>query len=186
MNRNRKDCGVIAENRGCAVAVMHVGVNNHHLFYCAVRLQLSNRHGYIVNRAETLAVAGIRVMKSAAQVRTESVAQRGLPGQNGSACGQPHCFDEFWRIRHFQFHHVAGSECAGFQFAHPVRSVHAQNVFVGRRIWAHKIFLLGESLAEKHFIDEAEFLGWENVRTKIQIVALVIDQFERQHDAWRD
>ena len=125
-------------------------------------------------------------MKSAAQVRTESIAQGRLRGENGSGRGQPHCLDEFWRIGHFHLHHLAGSECAGFQFAHPVRSVHAQNVFVGRRIWAHKIFLLGESLAEKHFIDEAEFLGWENVRTKIQIVALVIDQFERQHDAWRD
>src|SRR5437879_11909518 len=111
MNRNRKDCGVIAENRGRAVAVVHVGVNNHHLFYCAVRLQFSNRHSYIVNGAETLAVARIGVMKPAAQVRSESLAQRGLPGENGPACGQPHCFAESWRMSTFQLHHLHATEC---------------------------------------------------------------------------
>src|SRR5205814_10080365 len=84
MNRNRKDCGGIAENRGRAVAVMHVGVNNHHLFYCAVRLQPSYRNGHIVNRAEPFPMARIGVMKSAAHVRTESIGQGRLRGENGS------------------------------------------------------------------------------------------------------
>jgi hypothetical protein len=35
------------------------------------------------------------------------------------------------------------------------------------------------AFAEKHFINEAEFLRRKDVRAKVQVVALVINQFER-------
>jgi hypothetical protein len=34
-------------------------------------------------------------------------------------------------------------------------------------------------------VNKPEFLRWKNVRPKIQIIPLVINQFERQHGAWR-
>src|ERR1700694_5273160 len=81
-------------------------------------------------------------------------------------------------MRHFQQHQFAGSERAGLQFAHPVRRVNAQQVFVARRIWTQKIFLCGDGFAEQHFMDEAKFLRWKNMRAEIQIIPLVIHQLE--------
>ena len=107
------------------------------------------------------------MMKSAAQIRTESVAQRRLPSQDRSACGQPDGLNQLLRIRHLQFHDFAGGERTGLQFAYPVRSVHAQNVLVGRWIGAQEILLRGDPFAKKHFLEEAEFLRWKNVRAKI-------------------
>src|SRR5256886_15944561 len=111
-----------------------------------------------MNRTETFAVPGIRMMKSAAQIRTESVAQRRLPSQDRSTCGQPDGLNQLLRIRHLQFHDFAGGERTRLQFAYPVPSVHAQNVIVGRRSWAHENLPRCDPFAKKHFLEEAEFL----------------------------
>jgi hypothetical protein len=64
--------------------------------------------------------------------------------------------------------------------------VDAQDVFIVRGIGAQKILLGRDAFAEKHFVDEPEFLRGKNVRAEIQIIAFMVNQSERQHGAWRD
>ena len=94
-------------------------------------------------------------------------------------------FHQFGRIRHFQFHHVAGCERARFQLAHPVRRMNAQNVLVARDLRAQEILGYSYVFTEQHFVDQTEFLRRKDVRAEIEIVAFVIDQFERKHGIGR-
>ncbi len=64
-----------------------------------------------------------------------------------------------------------------------------QQVFVRRGLGRDEILGRGEAFAQQAVADHAEFLRGKNVAAEIEIVALVIDQVERQHlklrwDAW--
>src|SRR5438034_11173424 len=59
-----------------SIAMMHVRVHDHGFFDGTPRLQFANGHGYVVNRAESFPVVGIRMMKTAAEIRSEPVSQR--------------------------------------------------------------------------------------------------------------
>src|SRR5580692_12173174 len=98
MNGDGKDRRVVSKDSRRAVSMMYVRIYDHRFFHRAVRLQFSNRNGHIMNRAESFTVARISVMKSAAEIRTEPVAQRRLPRENGSTRRQPHRLDEFRRV----------------------------------------------------------------------------------------
>src|SRR5260370_36892689 len=94
MNRNRKNRGVISKDGRGAVPMMHIRINYNGLFHRAICLQLSNPHSYVVNRAESFAMPGIRMMESPAEIRPKPVATRALPRENRSTRGQPHRFDQ--------------------------------------------------------------------------------------------
>ena len=85
-------------------------------------------------------------MKTTAQVRAESVAQRHLAREYRSTGRQPNRLDQFWRVRHFQTHHITGRERAGFQLSHPLLRVHAQNIFVAGRLGPQNILFLCQTL----------------------------------------
>ena len=158
--------------------MVHVGIHHDGFLDRAVRLQPSNGHGHVVDGAKPLAMFGIGMMKSAAEIRTESVAQRRLRSQDGSARRQPNGFHQFRRIRNFQTHDVAGRECAGFQFAHPVRRVHTQDVFIAGRVGSQKIRLCREAFAQEHLVNQPEFLRRKYVCAKVQVVAVMINKLE--------
>src|SRR5258708_37737977 len=104
MNRNRENRGVISKDRRGAIPVMHVGVNYYGLLDRAIRLQLSGRHRHIMDCAETFTMPRMRMMKSPAEIRSESVTQRRLCGENASTRAQPNLFDAFFLISNFQPH----------------------------------------------------------------------------------
>src|SRR6202044_1367386 len=61
------------ENRGGAVALVDVAIDCHGRADFAVALQAADGHGYIVDHAETFAVAGKSVMESATDVDGDPV-----------------------------------------------------------------------------------------------------------------
>src|ERR1041384_2241584 len=63
----------------------------------------------------------------------------------------------------------------------PFRSVDSQQVFVGSGQRLEDVIGRGDSFAQEKFIEQAKFLRWKNVRTEIEIVARVVDEFEWQH-----
>src|SRR5262249_41938123 len=87
-------------------------------------------------------------------------------------------FDQLLRIRNLQQHDFACSKGPRFQLAHPSGGVHAQNVFIASRIGLKKILLACQTFAQKQFVNEAEFLRKENVGAEVQVVAVVVDEFE--------
>jgi hypothetical protein len=47
------------------------------------------------------------------------------------------------------------------------------------------ILSCGKVVAQEQLVDQSEFLRRKNVRAKIQVVARMVDDLERQHDvAW--
>jgi hypothetical protein len=57
----------------------------------------------------------------------------------------------------------------------------AKNVFVACRFRLHKIFWAGNFLRDERFCDESKLLRRENVRAKIQIIFIVVDNLEGKH-----
>ena len=68
MDREREDGVIFREDRRCSVAVMNIRIHDHRFYESPVGLQVPDGDGDIVNHAEAFAVAGICVMKSAADV----------------------------------------------------------------------------------------------------------------------
>jgi len=60
--------------------------------------------------------------------------------------------------------------------------VNAQHILIGRRSGHEEIIRRGDALRQKSFTHQAVLLRRKNVRAQIQIVALMINQFEWQHD----
>jgi hypothetical protein len=59
--------------------------------------------------------------------------------------------------------------------------VNAEKVLVGGAIGFHDVVRRGDFFAEEEFVEQAEFLRWENVCAEIEIVAWVVDEFEWEH-----
>ncbi len=99
MDGERKDGGIVGEDGGGAVAVVHVGINDHGFADGAIGLHFADGNGYIVDRAETLAMSGVGVMEAAADVAAEAIKGGGLRGEDGTPGGEPEGVDEFRRVR---------------------------------------------------------------------------------------
>src|SRR5437870_8610588 len=83
-----------------SIAMMHVRVHDHGFFDGTPRLQFANGHGYVVNRAESFPVVGIRMMKTAAEIRSEPVSQRRSRRESRPARRQPDGFYQFRSEEH--------------------------------------------------------------------------------------
>src|SRR6266481_1709038 len=186
MDRKRKDIGVAAKNSRCAVAMVHVGIDDERLADRTIRLEAADADGHIVDGAESFAVIRIGMMESAAEIATEAVTQCRLRGEDRAAGSEPEGFNELWRVRHLKPHFFAGGQGSGLQLTHPICRVNTKNVFVRGRVWRQEIVFCGDSLAQQQLGNETEFLRRKNVFAEIQVVAFVIDQFERQHRVLRD
>src|SRR6516162_8898025 len=77
MDGNGEHRPIATKDCRCSVAMMHVRVHDHGLSDGALGLQFADGHGHIVNRAESFSVVGVRMMKAAAQIRSEPVSERG-------------------------------------------------------------------------------------------------------------
>src|SRR5882724_5018823 len=182
MNRNCKNRRVVAKNVRRAVSVMHVRVHDHRFVNHFIRLQSPDSHRHVMNRAESLSMVRKCVVKSAAQIASKSVAQRKLARQNRSARRQPHGPRQFRRIRHLQFHNFARRQRSVLQFSDPLPRVHAQQIRVRSFLRQNEIFRRGDLFPQKLQLNQSEFLRRKNVRTKVQIIVGVINNFEGQHD----
>ena len=182
MNGEGEDGIVLAEDGSGAIAVVDVGVHDHGAGDFVAGLQRANGDGYIVDGAEAFAVAGICVVKAAAEVAAEAVLQGGLGGCDCAAGCQPECADEFGGIGDFQFHLIARGQCAGFELLDPVFGVDAEDIGVGCGFGAEEVARFSDAFVQEFVVDEAKFFGGKDVGAEIEVVALVVDEFEGQHE----
>src|ERR1700732_2071523 len=89
MNREYENGSVAAKNRGRAIAMMHVRVQDHRGLNRSVELQPPYRYCHIVNHTKTLAVIGIGVMKTPADIRGPAVDQRVPRGKDRPSSRHP-------------------------------------------------------------------------------------------------
>src|SRR6185437_14924616 len=70
----------------------------------------------------------------------------------------------------------------GLQLANVFGRMHATHVFIGGRLWREKILVeRGNAAGEKPVPYKAIFLRGEHVSAEIQVIAISVNQFERQH-----
>src|SRR5262249_33442139 len=102
MDRERVDRRIAPENRGSTVAVMYVAIDDHGAADQPVVLQPADGDGDIVDGAETLAVPGEGVMKSAAEIEPDALLQCQACRQNRAAGYQPEGIHHALGIRDFE------------------------------------------------------------------------------------
>src|SRR5215470_10077786 len=158
MDGEGKHRTVVAKNVRRAVAMMDVGVHDDGLFYDALRLETADSDSDVMNRAESFAVVGVRMMETPAQVAGKAIAKSQLARENRTAGGQPDSLHEFGRIRHFELHDFAGGQRAVPELADPFRRVHPKEVLVSGQSGLNEVFPQGDAIAQKEFMDEAELL----------------------------
>src|SRR5258708_23790085 len=156
MDRKRKDIGVAAKNRRCAVAMVHVGIDDERLADRTIRLEAADADGHIVDGAESFAVIRMGVMESAAEIATKAVTQCRLRGEDRAAGSEPGGFNQLLRVWHLKPHLFAGGQGSGLQLAHPIFRVDTKNVFATGRIWHSANVLCGETPPHKQFRHETE------------------------------
>src|SRR6202790_762894 len=74
MDRERENRSVISKNRRRPVPLMHVRINNNGFSNRSIKLQPSNRHRNIMNRAKPLAMPRVSMMEPAAQIAPKPIA----------------------------------------------------------------------------------------------------------------
>src|SRR5207245_9085103 len=136
----------------------------------------------IVNHAKTLPMPGERVVESAADIDSETVLQCALCGENRTARSQPESSDGRLRIENFQAHAFAEAEPIVLQLIYPFAGVHTQNIGVAGGLGGEDIGGFRDMLGEQEVAHHFEFLRLENVFPEAQIVTLVIDELEWEHD----
>src|SRR6185437_14954057 len=124
-------------------------------------------HRNIMNRAKSLTMSRICVMKTSAKIAAKSISQRRLPRQNRAARGQPACFHRLPRIRNLQFHDFARGECACLELLHPRFRVHAEYVLVPGGLGTEKIARGRDSFLYQRFRDQVKFLRWKNMLAEV-------------------
>lgn len=176
MNGKCEDGIVVREDRGGAIALMNVGVNDHGGFDGAFVLQAANGNGDIVNDAKSFAMIGERVMKAAADVRGAAVRESAPPCFDGATGAEPAGFDQFLGVRNLHAQFFDGAERAGLEFVDILGRVNEQNVLVGGGCGRDEVRRRGEFLFDERIVDEAIFLRWKNVRAEVEVVTFVIDE----------
>ena len=146
MNREREDRFVPAKNRRRAIPVVHVRIDHHRALDRAIVLQSPDRHGHIVNHAETFAMIGTRMMESAADIRRPAISQRALSRENRSSRGQPARVHQFLRVRYFESRNFGLAQRSRLQLPNVFLSMDAQNIFIRCRLRRQKIVCIGDSL----------------------------------------
>src|SRR5579883_181942 len=85
VQRQREHGPIAGEDGGRAVAVMHVAIDHHGPLYLLLTLQLAYCDCNVVDGTEAFAVIRESVMKSAADVEAEALAQGVACGQDGAS-----------------------------------------------------------------------------------------------------
>src|SRR5256885_3109656 len=79
MDGDGEDGVVVVKNGGGAVAVVDVSVDDNGFANGAISLQAADCDRDVVNGAEALAMIGVGVVKAAAEVGSETIAESALP-----------------------------------------------------------------------------------------------------------
>ena len=88
VHRKGKHLVVRFEDRRGAIALMDVEIDDGRPLDRALRLQLANGDGHIVEHAESLAMIGERMMSAAGQIAGEPVLERRTRRQQGTGRGK--------------------------------------------------------------------------------------------------
>src|ERR1700687_759781 len=82
MDRERKNTGVIREDRRRAITVVHIRVHSHRRADGPSGLEGPNRNGYVVEHAKPFAMPGIRMVETSGEVCGKSILKSTAPRQD--------------------------------------------------------------------------------------------------------
>ena len=135
----------------------------------------------IVNHAEALAVLREGVMKSAADIDADTVAERALGRQDRAARVQQEGIHDLRRVRNLHLQLFPRAESAFHQLVDVMRRMHQGDVRLAGGLRRDEVALVRGPLLQQAFANPEKLVGAKNVFPDRQIVLLAIDQFEGQH-----
>ena len=144
-------------------------------------LHAPDGHGHIVDHAEAFAVVGERVVEAAADADGNGVHESLAGSENGPSSGQPESLHQFGRVGYLELLLLASGEGASFQLVNVVKFVNEKNVLVLGGFGREEVLGTGELGFQQAFADAAVLFGWEDVLADGEVVAVAIDEFEREH-----
>src|SRR5207237_562893 len=96
-----------------------------------------------------LAVARKSMMKSAADIESNAIAQRIAACQDCASCSQPERLHHLPRIWNLELQKFFSAKCSGLQPIDPVRLMHPQDILLGRPLRLDKVLKLCEAFIEQ-------------------------------------
>ena len=163
---------------------MHVAIDSHRGANLVVALQAADSHGHVVDHAESLAVVGKRMMKSAADADADSSVRHCRAARIDPPAASQNASTSSRRVGNFHFHFFARAERAGLQLLHILRRVHQQNVLIGRGLRFEKICGLGDAVGDQPVVNAPIFFGGEDVVADGKVVGVAVDELEGEHGAF--
>jgi hypothetical protein len=162
---------------------VYVAVDSHRGVDPVVALHATNRNRDVVDHAESFAVVGEGVVKSASNADRDLIRQCLARGEDRSASRQPERVDQVARIGNLHLHFFARAERAGGQLVDVFGLVDEKNVLISGWPRFEEVRLLGNAALDQAIANAAVFFGGEDVLADRQIVRVAVDELERKHSA---
>ena len=161
---------------------MHVAVDGHRGANLVVALHAPDGHGDVVDHAESLAMIGKGVVKSAADADADFVGQSLARREDRASRRQPESVDQIARVGNFHFHFFARAERAGLQLLHVVGLVDEQDVLVGRGLRFEKVGGVGDAGGDQAIANAAILFGRKDVIADGEVIGVAVDELEGEHE----
>ena len=133
MHREGEDVGIAPENRGRAVTVMHVQIDDRRASQHSLPPQRAKRDRHVVDETEPLAVIGEGVVKAAAEMHGDALLEGQPPGKCRAARANPRGVAQRRREGHLQHELLLGAQGRRRDLPQVVGSVDERHVVVGSR-----------------------------------------------------
>jgi len=160
---------------------MYIAVDRHCGSDLIIPLQPPNRHGNIVDHAESLAVVGKCMMKSATDADADSVYETLPCAKNRSPRREPESIGKIARVGNFHLHFFPLAECSSLEFLNILRLMYQKNVLIGRRARLQKIFRASNTGGYQFVANAPVFLGREDVVADRKVIGITVDELEGKH-----
>ncbi len=96
-------------------------------------------------------MVGEGVMKTAADIEGDSVAQRAIGSEHSAACAEPIRLNQSPGVRDFQLPFFALGQSPRTELAHVLGGMHQQDIFIARWRRRYEVRGTGDALLEEAF-----------------------------------
>ena len=187
VHREGEHVGVVGEDGGGAVAVMHVEIDDERAADPAGALEDADRDGDVVEHAEAFGPAGHGVVRAAGEVAREPLGERHQRGVDRPLHGDAGAPDERWAPRQPHPPFLVAALCAPRQFIEVVPRVDEQQVRPVGLARRNHVLRSDHAFAEQQPMQCREFPHREGVarRERHEVVVAVRDAHDSEDSGRR-
>src|SRR5581483_8643879 len=129
---------------------------------------------------ETLAMIGMGMMKSSADIHADAGLQRAFGRQDRATSGQPERLYKFGRVGELHLQLFLLTDLPMEQTIYVTSSVHQPDIVIGGGGWCDKVICIRLSRGAQAVVNHPIFLRREDVRADWQEVLIAVNERKRQ------